>query len=113
MPLPLMLIPAIVTAGCAVVGATVTTVKAVSSYNLDPRVAARKQQKDLAYMQKCQEELKKNQAKYDAGRIKEKTYQYYDRMYRRQIEWMHERMQARAVMYQPVQAPPDPPQYSA
>ena len=107
MPLPLI----IPLAGLALtaVGTGVAVVKAVSSYNLDPRVAARKQQKDLAYMQRCQEELKKNQALYDAGRIKEKTYQYWDALYKRLIAGTHEKMKQRAVMYQPVQAPPDPP----
>ena len=109
MPLPLLpLVFAGVTCAAGVVGCATTVVRAVSSYKLDPRVAARKQMKDLAYMKKCQESLKENQALYNAGERTEKNYLYYDGLYRRQIAWMHERMQDRAAMYQPVQVPPDP-----
>lgn len=109
MPLPIIAaIAGIAASSAAVITCAATVARTISSYNLDPRVAAKKQMKDLAYMQKCQEEMKENQTLYDAGERTEKNYLYYDGLYRRQIAWMHERMQERAGRYQPVQVPPDP-----
>ena len=106
MPLPIAAICAAVTAACAVTGTTVGVVKARSSYKLDPRVAIQKQQKDLKEIEYDKSRIAHYEADYAAGKVSQRTYEYWVGLHSRKILRRIERMKERAELYSPIKSPP-------
>ena len=107
MPFPLIpVIAAAVTAGCAVVGTGVSVARARSSYKLDPRVAVKKQQKHLKEIEYDKSEIARYEADYKAGKVSQRTYEYWVGLHSRSILRRTEKMKERAELYSPIKSPP-------
>ena len=106
MAFPLVVMLQAVTAGCAVIGTGVGVAKAQSSYKLDPRVAIKKQQKDLKEIEYDKSQIAEYEADYAAGKVSQRTYEYWVGLHSRAILRRVEKMQERAEMYSPIKSPP-------
>ena len=100
------IIAAAVTAGCAIIGTGASVARARSSYKLDPRVAIRKQQKDLKEIEYDKSEIARYEADYAAGKVSQRTYEYWVGLHSRQILRRSARMKERAELYSPIKSPP-------
>ena len=103
MPIPLAVVAAvagIAASGAAVVTCGVGVVRTVKGYNLDPRIAVQKNQKDVREMQHHQAQIEKNRADYDAGKMSQRTFEYWDGLHKRMLARRYQKIQDRAAMYQ-------------
>lgn len=106
MAIPLVVVLQAVTAGCAVIGTAVGAAKTRSSYKLDPRVAIQKQQKDLKEIEYDKSRIAHYEADYAAGKVSQRTYEYWVGLHSRKILRRIEKMRERAELYSPIKSPP-------
>ena len=106
MPFPIPVIAAAVTAACAIVGTGASVARARSSYKLDPRVAIKKQQKDLKEIEYDKSQIAEYEGQYERGECSQRTYEYWVGLHSRAILRRVEKMQERAEMYSPIKSPP-------
>ena len=108
MPIPLAVVAAvagIAASSAAVVTCGVTVFRTVQGYNMDPRIAVKKQQKDLRKMAHHKAARAENNADYLAGKMSRKTFEYWDDLHSGLMADYHQRMADRAAMYQPLNMP--------